>query len=141
MSAPFRIKRPDTGVAAVALGREDNFKFYLDRLLKMIPAEVIGLYLVGSGLIPRDQPIVLTIWAFVCLAGVVAIRVYGTTDTARGLPPDWAHVAISTVAFVIWIYTLGGPFAAINWYVPYLGSLLVLAWTFFVPIFYKGPLD
>jgi hypothetical protein len=141
MSAPFRIKRPDTGAKAVALAPEEGFKFYLDRLLKMIPAEVIGLYLVGSGLIPRDQPVVLTVWAFVCLAGVVAIRVYGTTDTASSLPPDWVHVAISTVAFVIWVYTLGGPFAAINWYVPYLGSLLVLAWTFFVPIFYQGPLD
>ena len=141
MSAPFRIKRPDTGVAAVALAPEEGFKFYLDRLLKMIPAEVIGLYLVGSGLIPREQPIALTVWALVCLAGVVAIRVYGTGDAASSLPPDWVHVAISAVAFVIWIYTLGGPFTAINWYVPYLGSLLVLAWTFFVPIFYKGPLD
>jgi hypothetical protein len=36
---------------------------------------------------------------------------------------------------------LGGPFEAQGLAVPYIGSLLVLAWTFFVPMFYKGPSD
>jgi hypothetical protein len=141
MSAPFRIRRPDTGVKAVALGPEEGFKFYLDRLFKMIPAEVVSLYLVGSGFIPEAQAVALLIWAVVCLIGVVAVRAYGTTDPAENKPPDWVHVAISSVAFVIWVYSLGGPFAAFKLYVPYIGSLLVLAWTFFVPIFYKGPAD
>jgi hypothetical protein len=141
MSAPFRIRRPDIGVTKAAREAGEGFKFYLDRLLKMIPAEVVSLYLVGSGFIPKDKPLVLTIWALVCLIGVVLIRTYGTTDPANNKPPDWIHVAISTTAFVIWVYTLGGPFTAINLYVPYLGSLMVLAWTFFVPMFYKGPVD
>jgi hypothetical protein len=141
MAAPFRIRRPDTGVKAVAVERVESFNFYLDRLLKMIPAEVVSFYLVGSGLIPEDQTLVLTIWAVVCLIGVVAVRAYGTTDRAENKPPDWTHVAISCVAFVIWVYSLGGPFEAQGLAVPYIGSLLVLAWTFFVPILYKGPAD
>ena len=141
MSAPFRITRPDLGLVPVARRREENFKFYLDRLLKMIPAEVVGLYLVGNGFIPKDQPIVQVVWAVVCLVGVILLRAYGTTDPDNNKPPDWTHVAISSIAFVIWVYTLGGPFVAIGWYIPYIGSLLVLAWTFFVPILYKGPLD
>jgi hypothetical protein len=141
MSAPFRIRRPDTGVKAAAVERAENLDFYLDRLLKMIPAEVVSLYLVGSGFIPEGQTIVLTIWAVVCLVGVVAVRAYGTTDPVENKPPDWVHVAISSVAFVIWVYSLGGPFEAQGLAVPYIGSLLVLAWTFFVPIFYKGPSD
>jgi hypothetical protein len=141
MSAPFRIRRPDTGVKAAAVERAENFDFYLDRLLKMIPAEVVSLYLVGSGFIPTDQSIVLTIWAVVCWIGLVLIRAYGTADTRHNKPTDWVHVAISSVAFVIWVYSLGGPFVLFNLHVPYLGSLLVLAWTFFVPIFYKGPSD
>jgi hypothetical protein len=143
MSAPFRIQRPDTGAvrAAGAQGSQENFKFYLDRLMKMIPAEVISLYLIGRGFIPFEQPIVLAAWAVVCLAGVLLVRSYGTADPEANKSPDWVHVAISAAAFVIWIYTLGGPFAAANLYVPYVGSLLVLAWTFFVPIFYKGPVD
>ena len=141
MSAPFRIRRPDTGVKAVALERVESFNFYLDRLLKMIPAEVVSLYLVGSGLIPQAQAVGLTAWAVVCLVGVVIVRAYGTADRAQNKPTDWVHVAISCVAFVIWVYSVGGPFAAFDLYVPYLGSLLVLAWTFFVPMFYKGPAD
>lgn len=81
------------------------------------------------------------VWALVCLAGVFVVRAYGTSDPQSNLSPDWVHVAISAVAFVIWVYTLGGPFAASDLYEPYVGSLLVLAWTFFVPIVYKGPMD
>jgi hypothetical protein len=143
MSAPFRIQRPATGAvkAAAAQGSQENFKFYLDRLMKMIPAEVISLYLIGKGFIPLDQPIVLTAWALVCVAGVLLIRAFGTADPEANKSPDWVHVTISAVAFVIWVYTLGGPFEAAKLYEPYVGSLLVLAWTFFVPIIYKGPLD
>ena len=143
MSAPFRITRPRSGlmVTAAEPARGEDFRFYLDRLLKMIPAEVISLYLVGSGLIPEDQSIVLVVWAVVCLAGAVLVRVYGTADPVNNKPTDWVHVAISSVAFIIWVYSLGGPFAAYGLHVAYAGSLLVLAWTFFVPLFYKVPLD
>jgi hypothetical protein len=155
MTAPYRIQKPGVSVdfplKQVTLGEgltavpsaemvtsQDNFNSYLERLMKMIPAEVISLYLVGSGLIPKDQNVTLLIWFIVCLAGVIILRAYGTSDSRSKLPPDWIHVSISTIAFLIWVYSLGGPFAAYNLYVPYVGSLLVLAWTFFVPIFYKG---
>jgi hypothetical protein len=129
------------GAQAVALTREEGFKSYLERLLKMIPGEVISLYMVGSGLIPTEQPVVLASWAAVCLAGVVFIRIYGTADAQANKPTDWVHVAISSVAFAIWAYSMGGPFEAFGLHIPYIGSLLVLAWTFFVPVFYKGPAD
>ena len=35
-------------------------------------------------------------------------------------------------------FATGGVFAAAHEQAPYFGSLLVLAWTFFVPLFYKG---
>ena len=145
MPAPYRIVNPNVGVREVAAEQTD-FGSYLDRLMKMVPTEVIGLYLVGSGLIPSGDTLVLTFWALICLIGVVVMRVWGTTDTASSQPTDWMHVAISVVAFIIWLLTLGGGpfatggvFAAVHEQTPYLGSLLVLAWTFFVPIFYKGP--
>ncbi|MBN1991374.1 MAG: hypothetical protein JW953_01625 [Anaerolineae bacterium] len=141
MTAPFRIRRPEARGAqpVAAAAPADSFSFYLDRLLKMIPAEVVSLYIVGMGLIPAEQVTVLTVWFVVCLVGLFVIRIYGTADPAESLPPDWTHIIISAVAFLIWVYSIGGPFAAWGFYVPWLGSLLVLAWTFFVPIFYKGP--
>ncbi len=149
MAAPYRIVNPDVGAKDVAAPSvEANYSSYLDRLMKMVPTEVIGLYLVGSGIIPSSDTIVLTLWSLICLVGVIAMRVWGTTDTTTTppQPTDWVHVAISAVAFIIWLLSLGGGpfangavFAAAHEQTPYFGSLLVLAWTFFVPIFYKGP--
>ncbi len=141
MAAPFRISRPDQGVRATSMTGEENFRFYLDRLFKMIPGEVISLYLVGSGFIPQEQAIGLAIWAIICLAGVIIVRAYGTADQKNNKPPQWGPVAISSVAFVIWVYSLGGPFAAFGLSAPWIGSLMILVWTFFLPIFYKGPIE
>lgn len=139
MSAPYRIRRPDVGFVPVARRRKENFNSYLDRLMKMIPAEVVSLYLVGNSFIPNVRITLQVIWVVVCLVGVIVVRVYGTTDPDKNQPPDWVHTAISTVAFLIWVYMLGGPFVGLGWHDPTVGQLLMVAWTFFVPIFYKGP--
>ena len=47
-------------------------------------------------------------------------------------------VVISSVSFVIWIYTIPGPFQALGLAVPYVGSLTILVWMFVVPYFYTG---
>lgn len=137
MSAPFRIRHPHAGMQEVSITSEP-LREYFERLIKMIPAEVVGLYMVGSGMIPNQRPYALAIWTVICLVGVVAIRAWGTSDTKEQLPPQWTAVLISAVSFLIWVYSLGGPFAAYGLAEPYIGSLLILAWTFFVPIFYKG---
>lgn len=131
MSAPFRIVKRRTR------GPSDDFKEYLDRLLRMIPAEVVGLYIIGNGFIPADQAVASAIWFLLCLALVVVVRIFGTAD---GPKQPWQKfpVIVSTIAFVIWVYAQGGPFAKFNWHVPFVGSLAVLVWSFIIPIFYKG---
>jgi Flp pilus assembly protein protease CpaA len=109
--------------------------------MKMIPGEVVGLYLVGIGFIPQALPGWLVVWAVICLLGVIVVKAYGTSDVKQHITPDWIHVLISCVSFVIWVYTMGGPFAAFGLWIPWLGSLMVLVWTFFIPKFYKGPIE
>lgn len=142
MTAPFRVIHPEAGEKRVSASQEPA-REYFERLMKMIPAEVVGLYLVGAGFIPKEQRVALLIWTVVCLLGVVAIRIWGTADPNQDnpRPPQWPVVFISTVSFTLWIYSIGGAFAAYGLSQPYLGSLLVLAWTFFVPIFYKGSFE
>jgi hypothetical protein len=137
MDAPIRIQR--LRVKPVAADSDNQLKSYLDRLMKMIPGEVVGLYLVGSGVIPQGQIVPLAIWTGVCFVAVILVTSYGTSDPKQHVPPDWTHVAISAIAFLIWIYSIGGPFG--KYAVPYIGSLLVLAWTFFIPLLYHGPID
>jgi hypothetical protein len=147
MSAPFRIQRPSNVGAqtmSTGTGRGDSLDFYMDRLLKMIPAEVVSLYVVGVGLIPKEGESVktyLAVWAIICFVGLFVVRIWGTSDRQANLPPDWVHITISAIAFIIWVYSLGSLsiFGMLGIANPVIGSLLILAWTFFVPIFYKGP--
>jgi len=117
----------------------DGFKLYLDRLLKLVPAEVLSLYLVGKGFIPSDAVFGSIIWAIFCLLATGLAKAYGTSD--RNVKPDLMHVALSMSAFAIWVYSLGGPISRLVPYQPYIGSLLILAFTFVVPYFYKGQED
>jgi hypothetical protein len=140
MTAPFRVYSRPTGIKSVAThGRTDEeLRFYVQRLIKLIPAEVVGLYLCGNGFIPNEYHIAHILWSCVCLVAVLVVRVWGTSDPEYGQGPQWLGVLISSLAFVIWLYTIGGPFALYGIQIPWLGSLLVLSFTFFVPYFYKG---
>ncbi len=131
MASALRIKK----VPAPGPG---DFQGYLDRLVKLIPTEVVGLYLVGVGAIPSDQSIGLAVWAGICFLGVIFVRALATRDPGRNLGPQWVAVMVSAVAFAIWSYTMGGPFLAYHLYVGWIGALAVLLWTFGVPYFYTG---
>jgi len=137
MAAPFRITPPSGRfVTAGTPPPGDTLKDYLERLIKLIPGEVVGIYLIGVGSIPSELAAVLAVWAAVCFALVVFVRAYGTWEPNVG--PQKTAVIVAAVSFVIWVYTMGGPFAAYGLQVQYVGSLAVLVWTFIVPYFYKG---
>ena len=135
MSAPLRIRPPTTKSVT---GGAEALKPYLNRLIKLIPAEVLSLYVVGNGFITADNAVLLSIWAAFCLVATFLVKAYGTSDKARALPADWVHVALSMVAFGLWVYSMGGPFAALGWYHKPAASLLILAFTFVVPYLYRG---
>jgi hypothetical protein len=148
VSAPFRIRTGSkplveaapAGAPAPAAGG-DGLAAYADRLQKLVPAEVISLYLAGSGVIgaPDNAGLLGAVWTVVCLVGVIAIRVWGTRDSGPAARPQWPAVAIAAVSFLIWVYQLGGgPFARAGLYDARAASLLLLSWTFFVPLFYRG---
>ena len=96
------------------------------------------MYLIGSGFVPEQHVIGQTSWFAFCLLGLLALRLYGTADPANNLPPAPVPVALSALAFVVWAYTIGGPFRALEWDVPWVASLLVLATSFVIPFFYQG---
>ena len=134
MSAPFRIEQRPT----LRGDTNEAFKQYLERLLKMIPGEVVGLYTIGNGFIPQQNALGLSLWSGFCFVMVWVVRIYGTRDPQQNKGAQPVPVLVAAVAFVIWIYSLGGPFAKYNIYYPSVGSLAVLVWSFIIPIFYKG---
>jgi hypothetical protein len=70
MNAPFRIHPPERSLTMTSEPQtKEELKDYLDRLVRLIPSEVVGLYLVGQGVIPEKQPGPILIWSIVCLIG------------------------------------------------------------------------
>lgn len=135
MTAPLRIytRRVRRGLQPAP---QQTLKDYLERLVKLIPAEVVGIYLIGIGMVPQNLPPVLALWAVICLMLVIFVRSYATWEPKKG--PQWVAVSVASISFVIWAYTMGGPFQAYGMFVPWIGSLAVLVWTFMVPYIYKG---
>ena len=84
----------------------------------------------------------LTVWVLVCLVFTM-VAMARQSKTVEGKPNEvhpvaWPQVAISVVSFAVWAYALGGPFVAWGIYLPWLGTLLILGWTFLVPFIYPG---
>ena len=50
----------------------------------------------------------------------------------------WRAVGISAFSFVLWVYTMLGPLQSFGFGAPYVGSLMVLVWTFIIPYVYRG---
>jgi hypothetical protein len=111
---------------------------YAERLLKLIPAEIVALYLFGIGAIPPGRVGATAAWAATCQVLGVISRAFGTRDATQHLPPQWPVVIISSVSFAIWIFTMPGPLQGFGVSPPFVGSLVMAVWTFLVPYLYKG---
>ena len=136
MAAPLRIGPPP--LAAAGASRGDEFKFYVERVVKLIPGEVVSAYVVGAGFIPSSAIGVQWGWLAFCFVVVIAIRAFATSDPASKLSPQWMTVLVSAVSFLIWTYQLGGPFTTAGLSIGWLASLLIVGWSLVLPIFYKG---
>jgi hypothetical protein len=103
---------------------------YLGRLVKLIPAEVVALYLTFKEIATSW----LSIWAWICLVLVVFVRSHGTRANKKA---QKFAVLVSAVSFALWIYATGD--YLIEFALPAgVVSVAVGVWTFIVPYFYKG---
>lgn len=116
---------------------EDQIDGYFDRLLKYIPADVVGLWLTGSGLIRSqadDTSRVGLLW-LLFVVGVVLAFFWTRKQTAEpGKPTAWRQILLACGAFFVWVFAIGGPFAEMSFYRPLYGSLLLLIYTSVIPL-------
>jgi hypothetical protein len=158
MSGVLRIRRAGPGGTAAALAGEPPKppSEYLERLVKLIPTEIIGLYLGGKaaiqtryidfhspgpdGLTPStlgpNENVAWVGWTAICFFALLSVRAWATKEDER---PQWGSVGISAVSFLIWVYAFGDVFdLVLGIWDPLPATLLVLVWTFAIPVFYKG---
>jgi len=119
---------------------------YSDKLVKLIPSEIIGAYMVLSNILgytagmqasvtPSDvtesdmKPVLLQIVFFVLL---ILTPVYLKKISRVN---NLTQLIVTTVSFVIWVYTLGGPFIVWGIYYSIIGSVVLVLWSVIIPLF------
>lgn len=103
---------------------------YSDRLLKYVPAEVIALYLALEAIVRGHTGAAGIEWVALA-AGVVGTPLY---LYRKGHVTRRTQLVISTLAFLVWVLAIGGPFSNMSWYSPAYGAVLLIIFTFFVPL-------
>jgi hypothetical protein len=109
---------------------------YLERLLKLIPAEVVSIYPVGRSLIDNDGQ--QGLWALICLAICVLFRARMTRGPDGR--PQWVAISIAAISFMIWVYVLGSHVPGLTLPAGYRvwPALMLLVWTSVIPALYTG---
>jgi hypothetical protein len=102
---------------------------YQDRLLKLIPSEIVGAYMVLQGIIPADK----AKWATTMVSGILLLftPLYLNRIQKVNRP---LQLGVTTLSFGVWVYSLGGPFQYWGLYQAWLGSVILVLWTLLVPI-------
>jgi hypothetical protein len=117
---------PDEQVAG---SNQEEHDKYVDRLLKYVPAEVVPLYIFLDGLIQGAPD---TVNRAVVLWIVFALLLGGTwayLQRVRNVSKP-TQLVISTAAFAVWVFYLGGPFAQLACYDRFYGTLILPLYTF-----------
>jgi hypothetical protein len=106
---------------------------YGSRVLKYIPAEVVTVYIAVQGVINAADPAgpnATLLWvAFGILLVLTPVYLWRIMHVTKSL-----QLVISTIAFAVWVFSLGGPFAFFPWYQAVYGAVLLPLFTFAVGI-------
>jgi len=111
-----------------AIRREDNS--FLTAVLKLIPSEIVAVYVFLQGVLPdRLLPHLVVAAILVALTPLYLHFAMGVGSAAQ--------LVVSTFSMVIWIYALGqGPvrFLKPPLYEPWYGSVALAIWTLVPPM-------
>ena len=95
----LRINKP-----TVATGSE-KLEDWMERLVKLIPGEVVSVFLLLRGF--GGEAWQEIIWPLAFLLLTFVFRAYFTQE---GKSPQWMAAGIATFAFIFWVYITGGNF-------------------------------
>lgn len=115
---------------------------YFDKLLRNIPADIVTGYVALSGLLSGQtitSPILHWI-VFSALLGLTPLYVCFMKTQPPGFMPNKIFPCVaSAFAFAVWVFALGGPFAATwpEWYLPVYGSIALILTTLILPVLEK----
>jgi len=110
----------------------NNTQSYFDKLVKCIPTEILGAYIVIAGVIPSDQ----TKYALT-ISSIALLLVIPFYMSIVNKVTNKTQIVVSCISFIIWVYTLGGPFTVWGIYKGYIGSIILVFWALMTPMIVK----
>lgn len=103
---------------------------YRGKLLKLIPSEIVAAYMALQGVVPENSAKWgLTIVAILLL--LITPFYLRIVEKVKGKP----QIVFSTLSFIVWIYSLGGPFRYFDLYQPWIATIVLVLWTMLIPVF------
>ncbi|MBS1525603.1 MAG: hypothetical protein JST19_08135 [Bacteroidetes bacterium] len=111
---------------------------YKDRLVKLIPSEIVTAYITILGLINGadangNKPTLLWI-VFILLTVLTPFYLYFFSKVTK-----IAQLVFTTIAFVIWVIVAGSPFPTLlGFSASFIGSIILIVYTLFIPFVYQG---
>jgi hypothetical protein len=112
-------------VAAPEPASVDDF---LGRLVKYIPAELVGLYVAARGVIPKTAE-ASVFWTVATLTWLFVPIYFWFVTSRDGKRPLKMQILLATLAFPIWVFAIGGaPVESWPWYAAhqYVASLVLM---------------
>ena len=109
-----------------------EMEYYKDKLLKLIPTEIVGAYLVLQGLIPQSRAKIWLPIVSICLCIITFLYLKFLQKVNR-----ISQLIISTGSFGVWLLAIGGPFKYFGWYEPFIGSIVLVLWSLIIPFSIK----
>ncbi len=104
---------------------------YADRLLKLIPGEVITVYLAMITILKNSSDEVAAIVPWLVVVFGVAATWFYLRVTLK--VTNIRQLLVTCVAFLVWAFTIGPPFDTLDWYNGTYAGLLLAAYTFIAP--------
>lgn len=102
---------------------------YLESLVKLIPAEIVALYAVLAAFVP--ETLTGQLFVTIPLFALTPFYLYFSMGVNK-----IGQIAISTFAFVVWLFAIGGPFVYFGWYEAWMGGTLLALYTLVPPMVY-----
>jgi hypothetical protein len=96
------------GPAAPAVAAAKTGDITLTNIIKLIPGDVVAIYLAARGAVPSDQSVLGLRWplflTLACLVVCVLLR-FLATRAGSGVP-NWTLIVVTALAFLIWAHAI-----------------------------------
>lgn len=111
----------------------NNVQSFTDKLVKLIPTEIVGAYAVFAGMIEAAaNPNTKRIGFWVIFGSLLLLTPAYLSRISK--VKNKLQLVVASLSFAVWAYALGGPFRDLPHYDPLFASVLLGLWSLFTPV-------